>query len=113
MFDDSLILDTQEGVIVSPILHPELAGINPMMLSSLHDSNFPGINQTDHPTLSTPCWWLHPCETSHAVVELLKSRLEDDKGFPILSENLVAVWMETWFAVVSGVIRLDTGLIEH
>jgi ubiquitin-like-conjugating enzyme ATG10 len=83
-----------------------------MLLSSFRESNFPGITQTDHPTLTTPCWLLHPCETSHTVVELLKSRMEDDKGFTILPDDLPVVWVETWFAVISGIIRLDTGLVE-
>ncbi|KAG6837563.1 hypothetical protein H0H93_007744 [Arthromyces matolae] len=35
------------------------------------DSSFPILSQGEHPTLGTPCWYLHPCATDAAVTELM------------------------------------------
>ncbi|KIL70131.1 hypothetical protein M378DRAFT_156187 [Amanita muscaria Koide BX008] len=65
---------------------------------TLPTSSFPLLSQGDHPTLNTPCWYLHPCETAPAVEELLK-----EKGK--VRERVVNV-IETWMLIVGNVIGL-------
>ena len=65
---------------------------------SLPDAPFPLLSQGDHPTLGTPCWYLHPCETQHAVDELFREVDEIDQT--------VARWMELWMMTVSSVVDL-------
>ncbi|KAF9247225.1 hypothetical protein BU15DRAFT_38575 [Melanogaster broomeanus] len=61
------------------------------------DSNFPLLSFGDHPTLSTPCWYLHPCETGPAVDAILKATQEDRRHM---------FWLEAWFLVLSSVVDL-------
>ena len=42
---------------------------------------FPLLSQGEHPTLGTPCWFFHPCETPTALAEL-KQAGEQDDSFP-------------------------------
>ena len=42
---------------------------------------FPLLSQGEHPTLGTPCWFFHPCETPTALAELKEAREQDD-SFP-------------------------------
>ena len=62
-----------------------------------HHSNF-SFTQNDHPTLGIPFYYLHPCQTSQAVSDLLEQdfidNAEDDERF--------VHWLDTWFAVVSS-----------
>ncbi|KAJ3811929.1 acetyl-CoA acetyltransferase [Lentinula aff. lateritia] len=63
------------------------------------DTPFPLISQGDHPTTGRPCWFLHPCETTVAVEELLKE-VEND----IDEEDMrLLMWLELWFTVLGGV----------
>ena len=64
------------------------------------DSAFPLLTQGDHPTLGTPCWHLHPCETEAAVCEVMREVLHEEWTD---SERLVR-WLEAWFMVLSTVV---------
>jgi ubiquitin-like-conjugating enzyme ATG10 len=64
------------------------------------DTSFPLLSQGDHPTLGTPCWYLHPCETEAAVGEVMREVSED--GWT--DEERLVRWLETWFMVVGTVI---------
>ncbi|KAG2077502.1 hypothetical protein BDR04DRAFT_1043604 [Suillus decipiens] len=57
--------------------------------------NFPLLSQGEHPTLGTPCWYFHPCETANAVQEILNE-----------SERRPVSWMEAWFTVLSTAVDM-------
>lgn len=59
----------------------------------------PFLSQADHPTLGTPAWFLHPCETEAIVREVLE-------GTEKPGERWESAWMETWFMVVGSVVDL-------
>jgi len=62
----------------------------------------PFLSQADHPTLGTPCWFLHPCQTEAIVAEVLKAN-----GTPgATEERMLNSWLETWFMVVGTVVDL-------
>lgn len=69
---------------------------------SVPDAPFPLLSQGDHPTLGTPCWYLHPCETRTAVNELFREIEQADWD----STTRDVRWLETWFMTVSGVLAL-------
>ncbi|KAJ3922813.1 hypothetical protein F5877DRAFT_32924 [Lentinula edodes] len=67
------------------------------------DTPFPLISQGDHPTTGRPCWFLHPCETTVAVEELLKE-VENN----IDEEDMrLLMWLKLWFTVLGGVVDLQ------
>jgi ubiquitin-like-conjugating enzyme ATG10 len=69
---------------------------------SLPASSFPLLSQGDHPTLGTPCWYFHPCETSASVGEVMKEVMQDD-----WTESQRQVrWMEAWFMVLGTAVNL-------
>ncbi|KAJ6614323.1 hypothetical protein B0H10DRAFT_2045703 [Mycena sp. CBHHK59/15] len=59
-------------------------------------TNFPLLSQGDHPTLGTPCWYLHPCQSAAAVGELMHE----------LGEQRLERWLETWFMVLGTVVNV-------
>ncbi|KAH7887817.1 hypothetical protein F5I97DRAFT_1804916 [Phlebopus sp. FC_14] len=63
-------------------------------------SPFPLLSFGDHPTLNTPCWYLHPCQTGPAVDEILAAG-----GYT--SADGVR-WLEAWFMVLGSVIDLGS-----
>jgi len=69
---------------------------------SLPTSSFPLLSQGDHPTLGSPCWYFHPCETSASVGEVMKEVLQADWTE---DERLVR-WMEVWFMVLGTAVEL-------
>ncbi|KZO93285.1 hypothetical protein CALVIDRAFT_540266 [Calocera viscosa TUFC12733] len=101
------------SIIRSPLFH------FPIPLSSLdvqpHKVDLPGsdgsedaapvplLTQGEHPTTGQICWYLHPCETSPAVKELLDHREEPPKGGWELE------WLKAWFVVLGRVAYLRSG----
>ncbi|KAF9226478.1 hypothetical protein BS17DRAFT_485726, partial [Gyrodon lividus] len=65
------------------------------------NANFPLLSLGDHPTLGTPCWYLHPCEIGPAVEEIVKAAEEDT-----LIQGRRLLWLEAWFLILSSVIDL-------
>ncbi|KAK7049595.1 hypothetical protein VNI00_005626 [Paramarasmius palmivorus] len=63
---------------------------------------FPLLSQGDHPTLGTPCWYLHPCETAKAMEELLN----EDQDEKTREERLATE------AVIVAASRSPTGSIN-
>ncbi|KAK2466154.1 hypothetical protein APHAL10511_001796 [Amanita phalloides] len=57
-------------------------------------SSIPLVSQGEHPSLGTPCWYLHPCETAKAVEELVA---EKGPGADVI---------ETWLVVVGHAVEL-------
>ncbi|QRV76259.1 autophagocytosis associated protein [Ceratobasidium sp. AG-Ba] len=70
------------------------AALQPQEANNAH---FPLLSQGDHPTLGTPHWYFHPCETSTAVTEILAQ---------VHEASTPLRWLETWFAVLSTAIDL-------
>jgi len=69
---------------------------------TLSTSSFPLLSQGDHPTLGSPCWYFHPCETSASVGEVMKEVSQADWTE---DERLVR-WMEVWFMVLGTAVNL-------
>ncbi|KAG7449278.1 uncharacterized protein BT62DRAFT_964339 [Guyanagaster necrorhizus] len=69
---------------------------------NIPDRMFPLLSQGDHPTLGTPSWYLHPCESAGAVDELMRELGEAEWT---TEEGLVR-WIEMWIMVVSTVVEL-------
>ncbi|PFH51446.1 hypothetical protein AMATHDRAFT_142570 [Amanita thiersii Skay4041] len=67
---------------------------------TLPGSSFPLLSQGDHPTLGTPCWYLHPCATAKAVGELMA----EQQGKMEEEEEILLKTLETWVLVVRQVV---------
>jgi ubiquitin-like-conjugating enzyme ATG10 len=70
---------------------------------SMPGSNFPLLSQGDHPVLGTAAWYLHPCETSVAVTELLDAAVD---GYERASDKSLLHLMESWFLILCSVVDL-------
>jgi ubiquitin-like-conjugating enzyme ATG10 len=66
------------------------------------DSTFPLLSQGDHPTLGTPAWYFHPCETTVSVGEVMAEFSSDNWTH---DEWLVG-WLEAWFMILGTVVDL-------
>lgn len=97
---------------MSPISVPERAGLNPELLAGLQSTNFPPIGQHVHPTLLTPCWILHPCESSRNVSQLMKERLKEQTLNHSTDVQVRLSWLDAWLTVVCTTIRLDVGVTD-
>jgi ubiquitin-like-conjugating enzyme ATG10 len=69
---------------------------------SLEGSSFPLLSQGDHPTLGTPCWYLHPCQTAASVGEIMKE-VESQEW---TEDQRLLRWMEAWFMVLGSIVDL-------
>ncbi|TFK28809.1 hypothetical protein FA15DRAFT_664873 [Coprinopsis marcescibilis] len=69
---------------------------------TLLDTPFPLLSQGDHPTLGTPCWYFHPCETEASVAELVREVAEVDWS----EEYRLARWLDLWLMTVGTVVNL-------
>ncbi|KAJ7095305.1 hypothetical protein B0H15DRAFT_105008 [Mycena belliarum] len=63
---------------------------------SLPESVFPLLSQGDHPSLGTPCWYLHPCQSTAAVDEIMVE----------VGEQRLERWIEAWFMVLGTVVSV-------
>lgn len=59
-------------------------------------AHFPAITQGEHPQTGLPCFYLHPCETSAALRDVLSDTQEDRNG-PLQ-------FIESWFMLVSTLV---------
>lgn len=69
---------------------------------NLPTSSFPLLSQGDHPTLGSPCWYFHPCETSVSVGEVMKEVARDEWT----EDEYLVRWIETWFMVLGTVVDM-------
>ncbi|KAH7344583.1 hypothetical protein B0J17DRAFT_635974 [Rhizoctonia solani] len=69
------------------------------------NAQFPLLSQGDHPITGVPHWYLHPCETSVAVREILGQTLEIPWA-PSNPECLLR-WFKAWLAVLTSAIDLN------
>lgn len=60
-------------------------------------AHFPAISQGEHPQTGLPCFYVHPCETSSALEEVLVTQ---GKGATPLQV------IETWFMLISTIVDL-------
>ncbi|KDR83822.1 hypothetical protein GALMADRAFT_236227 [Galerina marginata CBS 339.88] len=65
-------------------------------------TSFPLLSQGDHPTLGTPCWYFHPCESDKAVREFLSEIEQSDWS----EETRLVRWLELWIMIVGSVLNL-------
>ncbi|KAE9410392.1 hypothetical protein BT96DRAFT_374588 [Gymnopus androsaceus JB14] len=63
---------------------------------------FPLLSQGDHPTTGRPCWFLHPCETTAAVEELMKEIANDGDS----EDTRLLKWLKMWFTVLGSAVDL-------
>ncbi|RDX53108.1 hypothetical protein OH76DRAFT_1494773 [Lentinus brumalis] len=68
---------------------------------TLPHSAFSLLSQGDHPTLGTPSWYLHPCNTAEVVGEIM-AEVEEGRT------NLLRC-MEAWFMVLGNIVDLFAG----
>lgn len=78
---------------------PSDADITPHGIS-FNNSNFPVLSLGDHPVLNEPYWYLHPCQSSTAVDELMQATPRRDNQDPLL------LWLETWFLVLRSIVDI-------
>jgi ubiquitin-like-conjugating enzyme ATG10 len=70
---------------------------------SLPGTAFPVLSQGEHPTSGSPQWYLHPCETRSAMLELLEAAAADKENGKGTDEEM-AHWMEVWFLIAGNVL---------
>ncbi|KAK0468299.1 acetyl-CoA acetyltransferase [Desarmillaria tabescens] len=71
---------------------------------STPDQMFPLLSQGDHPTLGTPSWYFHPCESARAVDELMTELGKAE----LTTEGRLVRWIEMWIMVVGSVLTGST-----
>ncbi|TFK55774.1 hypothetical protein OE88DRAFT_658144 [Heliocybe sulcata] len=90
-----------EDILRSSLFRPDT--LPPSQITSFalspDSSPFPLLSQGDHPTLGTPSWYVHPCETPKAVGEIL-AEVQRPQG------TATKELMRVWFAVLGGVVDL-------
>lgn len=62
------------------------------------------LSQGDHPTSGTPCWYIHPCNTSTVVGEIMSEAAADDAW---TEAARCLRWLEAWFMVLGNMLCLD------
>lgn len=72
---------------------------------STPDPAFALLSQGDHPTLGTPCWYLHPCNTAEVVGEIMDAVDCREWG----EAERLSRWLEAWFSVVGNIVDLPRG----
>ncbi|THH17967.1 hypothetical protein EW146_g2938 [Bondarzewia mesenterica] len=64
-------------------------------------SPFPLLSQGDHPTLATPSWYIHPCETSAALAEVMAEVMPEAEESARWAGNAALIrYMELWFMII-------------
>jgi len=69
---------------------------------TLPAGSFPLLSQGDHPTLGTPFWYFHPCETEAAVAEFMV----EVKQPGWTEEERLTRWLELWLMIVGGFLNV-------
>ncbi|GAA5925362.1 ATG3/ATG10 family protein [Sporobolomyces koalae] len=64
----------------------------------------PFISQSDHPATGRPSWFLHPCETSTIVDEVLSASPERHERLGL--DAWAQSWVASWYMVVGSVVDL-------
>ncbi|TFY80872.1 hypothetical protein EWM64_g3138 [Hericium alpestre] len=97
-------------IVKTPLFHRRLSPADITPFSIGHPGSlFPLLSQGDHPTLGTPSWYIHPCETPSAMAELAAEIIADTEPEIALwteDEQLIR-WMEAWFMLLGNVVDLD------
>ncbi|CAE6449827.1 unnamed protein product [Rhizoctonia solani] len=69
------------------------------------NAQFPLLSQGDHPITGILHWYLHPCETSVAVREILGQTL--DIPWDSSNPQCLLRWFKAWLAVLTTAIDLN------
>lgn len=90
---------TLQEIVASPLFRPQVLPMTRMSTFALDTANsaFALLSQGDHPTLGTPCWYLHPCRTAEVVEEIIKEVDCADVDRPLR-------WLEVWFMVMCNMV---------
>ena len=72
--------------------------LSPGVIPLIKQDAFPALAHADHPILGTPTWYLHPCETPSAVLDLLRDHPEPHDDL---------LWLDTWFSILTTAIRFQ------
>jgi ubiquitin-like-conjugating enzyme ATG10 len=67
-------------------------------------SHFPTISQGEHPETGLPCLYLHPCETSTALQDVLSHSGDLSQGQKDRTTNLQ--FIEAWAMLVSTLVDI-------
>lgn len=78
--------------------YPLTALEEPTNQASTDQAHFPTISQGDHPQTGLPCFYLHPCETSAAIEDVLAA----GQGKAVSPLQMI----ETWFMLVSTLVDI-------
>lgn len=96
-------------LLESTIFHPSSSAVYPSttLLPSPDDPTPPFISQSEHPTLGTAAWFLHPCETEAILSEILqpKSDINVDSTRDAGIERSME-YLKSWLMVVGTVVDL-------
>ncbi|ORY81802.1 hypothetical protein BCR35DRAFT_265748, partial [Leucosporidium creatinivorum] len=106
---------TLDQLLDSTIFHPKDPTLYPFSTLAPSSSSsssptdlappFPFLSQGEHPTLGTPAWFLHPCETE-AIMEDVLSSVERESGGDSEEKAWRGRWLESWLMVVGSVVDL-------
>ncbi|KAI0698933.1 hypothetical protein BC835DRAFT_1268568 [Cytidiella melzeri] len=90
---------TLEEITESPLFRPQALPTAAMTTFALDtvDSAFALLSQGDHPTLGTPCWYLHPCHTAEVVEEIMNE-------LDCVGSQRTLRWLEAWFMVLCNMV---------
>lgn len=61
---------------------------------------FPAITQGEHPQTGLPCFYLHPCETSTALSEILGNTASNQQDWTPCS------LLQSWFMLISTLMDI-------
>ncbi|CAG8602568.1 7810_t:CDS:2 [Acaulospora morrowiae] len=82
--------------------------VQPLRLDDIKTAGFyGGISQQDHPTLSVPFYFLHPCETAtlmKSIVEVSTSENLEEEGITLEG------YIRSWLSFVGPVVGLKIGI---
>lgn len=103
---------TLSSLLSSTILHPRptapfypFTTLSSPSPSSAEAPAFPFLSQGEHPTLGTPAWFLHPCETEGVMRDVLETECESEEpGHG--GEGWRGRWLKSWLMVVGSVVDL-------
>ncbi|KAK9895724.1 hypothetical protein P389DRAFT_179691 [Cystobasidium minutum MCA 4210] len=81
----------------SPAEYPLNAINEPTNIEATDQAHFPTISQGEHPQTGLPCFYLHPCETSAALQDVLSAQGKEATPLQVIV---------TWFMLVSTLVDI-------
>ena len=95
-----------EQIVASPLFRPQTlpSSSGNTFALTLPASSLSLLSQGDHPTLGTPSWYFHPCNTSEVMREILREMVDYPDGDGLR-------WMEAWFMIMGNVVDFFAGQV--